>query len=88
VSSYSVAEAKDELSTLIDRALKGEDVVITRDGAPVIELRPIAEVRPAVGRPMSEADLEWLAAGRALIRGNPNFDSGAFISAMRDEDEH
>ena len=42
MSSYSVAYAKEQLSKLIDEALAGESVVITRHGKPVVELRPSA----------------------------------------------
>ena len=41
MSSYSVADAKNSLPSLIDRALGGEAVVITRHGKPVAELRPV-----------------------------------------------
>jgi prevent-host-death family protein len=38
---YSIADAKKQRSAVIDRALKGEGVVITRRGAPVVALRPV-----------------------------------------------
>ena len=41
MSTYSVADAKNGLPALINRALAGEDVVITRHGTPVAELRPV-----------------------------------------------
>lgn len=41
MAAYSVAEAKNTLPKLIDRALQGEEVVITRRGNPVAELRPV-----------------------------------------------
>jgi len=41
VTSYSVAEAKNTLPKLIDGALQGEEVVITRHGKPVAELRSV-----------------------------------------------
>jgi len=41
MGSHSVAEAKNRLPELIDRALKGEGVVINRHGRPVVELKPI-----------------------------------------------
>ncbi len=53
MSTHTVAEAKNQLSKLIDRALKGEGIVITRRGQPVVELKP---VRP-VPRPIAEADI-------------------------------
>ena len=40
MTAYSVAEAKNTLPKLIDRALQGEEVIITRHGKPVVELRP------------------------------------------------
>ena len=36
MSTHTVAEAEGHLSELIDRALEGEGVVITRHGKPVV----------------------------------------------------
>ncbi len=36
---YSVATTKDKLSSLIDKALAGEEVIITRHGKPTVEIR-------------------------------------------------
>lgn len=41
MANHSAVEAKNQLSELIDRALKGEGVVITRHRQPVVELKPI-----------------------------------------------
>lgn len=41
--SYSVAKTRDNLSSLIDKVLAGETVVITRHGKPTVELRVIQE---------------------------------------------
>jgi prevent-host-death family protein len=82
MSTYSVAEAKNQLSKLIGRALKGEGVVITRRGQPVVELRP---VRPPP-RPITEADLEWLRAHRARLTPAKT-DAATLIREMRDEGE-
>jgi prevent-host-death family protein len=81
MTQHSVAEAKNRLSDLIDRALAGEDVVITRHGHPVVELKAI---RPSA-RPLSRDDLTWLAARR--VRSSATTDAGTFLSRMRDEDE-
>jgi prevent-host-death family protein len=40
MSTYSVAEAKERLPSLIDEVIEGKPVVIMRDGKPVAELRP------------------------------------------------
>jgi len=82
MSIHSVAEAKNQLSKLIDRALKGEGIVITRRGEPVVELKP---VRPAP-RPITEADIEWPRA-RRVGRTMPKTDAGKLVSDMRDEGE-
>jgi prevent-host-death family protein len=82
MSTHSVAEAKNQLSKLIDRALNGEGIVITRRGEPVVELKP---VRPAP-RPISDADIEWLRA-RRVGRTPAKTDAGTLIREMRDEGE-
>jgi len=80
MSTYSIAEAKDQLSQLIDEVLAGKDVTITRHGKPVVEMRPAA----AVGKPVTSADIEWL---RNVRESRPVFegDSVAEIRAMRDD---
>lgn len=63
MTTYSVADAKNTLPKLIDRALRGEEVVITRRGKPVVELRPASRrAAPATGTH------EWL---RARTRARP-----------------
>ena len=81
MSTHSVAEAKNQLSKLIDRALKGEAVVITRRGEPVVELKP---VRPAP-RPITAADIEWLRARRSRLPPS-KIDAATLIRQMRDEE--
>ena len=82
MSTHSVADAKNRLPELIDRALEGEDIVITRHGRPVVELKAI----PRQAKPVTPADLDWLAA-RRVGRKLPDEDAGTFVSRMRDEDE-
>ena len=82
MSTHSVAEAKNRLSQLIDLALKGEEIVITRHGHPVVALKPVAKQARAV----SAADLDWLAEHR-IGRAAPLEDAGALLTNLRDEDE-
>lgn len=82
MTTHSIAEAKDQLSKLIDRALAGEPVVITRRGEPVVELKP---VRPAPG-PITRADIEWLRARRAQLPYCET-DAGTLVGQMRDEED-
>jgi prevent-host-death family protein len=81
MSTHTVAETKNHLSKLIDRALKGEHIVVTRRGQPVIELKPVHPLP----RPITEADIEWLRARRARLPSS-KVDAGTFVSRMRDEE--
>ena len=64
MTAYSVAEAKNTLPSLIDKALAGEEVIITRRGKPVVEVRP-ASPRAAGGI----GTHEWLRARTCARRG-------------------
>ena len=76
--TYSVAEAKNKLSELIDRALNGEGVLITRHGKPVAALVPIEAYGSAV-RQQPLVPVE--ASGRGLW-GKP---SSRTLRRLRDE---
>ncbi len=65
MTTYSVADAKNGLPGLIDRALEGEEVIISRHGKPVAELRPIH----APARKATPATYAWLTARRQSRRG-------------------
>jgi prevent-host-death family protein len=80
MSSYSVARAKNNLGELIDRALAGEPVVITRRGTPVIEFKPVRS-RPRV----TAADLQWLREQRSRLPYS-DVDAVTLIRQMRDEE--
>jgi len=45
----SVYDAKSKLSAMINRALEGEDVIITRNGAETVRLVPVARRTQWVG---------------------------------------
>ncbi len=60
MTTYSVANAKSGLPQLIDRALGGEEVVISRHGKPVVELRPIR----AAATKEAATTYAWLRARR------------------------
>lgn len=82
MTTYSVAEAKNSLSELIDRALRGEGVIVTRHGTPVVELRAI---KPAP-RAITAADIEWLEARQ--VAPKPGVESPSqSLAALRDETE-
>ena len=64
MANYSVADAKNALPRLIDRALKGEEVVVTRHGKPVAELRPLSAQPPDAA-----ATYSWLRERRRARSG-------------------
>ena len=82
MTTHSVVEAKNRLSELIDRAIKGEHVVITRHGRAVVELKAVAEPIPRV----SPADLDWLAE-RRVGRASRAENAGDLLTRLRDEQE-
>ena len=71
----SVREAKDQLSGLLQRAARGEQIVITSDGQPramIVRYRPVIRGKPW----LPHADL------RAAMPMTP--DSTPLVRAMRD----
>jgi len=82
MSTHSVAQARDQFSNLIDRAIRGEHVVITRHGQPVVELKAVGQQ----ARPMTAEDIEWLRERRVTLAA-PDRDPRNFVQRMRDEDD-
>jgi prevent-host-death family protein len=81
--SYSIAEAKDNLSRLIAEASEGDEVTITRHGKPVATLKA---VQPQRGT-MSPEMMDRLAKLRAEFPPRPGSeDSVTTIRRMRDEE--
>ena len=61
-----VLEAKNRLSELLDRAVAGEEVVITRRGEPEVVLTPL---RKPISREEAEAEMARWDALRARYKG-------------------
>jgi len=86
MAHYSLAHAQSHLSELIDRAKRGEEVVIDEPGEAVVRLLAEAANTSQNATPIGEPiDLEWLRAHRITPQGGANFDSAALIRQMRDE---
>ena len=81
MTTYSVADAKNRLPKLIDKALEGEEVVITRRGKPVVELRP-ASMRPTA--PVGTD--EWLFS-RTRARPGVGMTSVEILDMLYESDE-
>ena len=82
MTTYSVADAKNQLPKLIDRALKGEEVVITRRGKPVVEFRAVAQLPPP-----QTGTYEWLRARRDA-RPGVGLTSLQILDLLYESDEH
>ena len=82
MTAYSVAEAKNTLPKLIDRALQGEEVVTTRHGKPVAELRAVQQP-PTPPR----GTLEWLRSRRDA-RPGVGLTSVEILDLLYETDEH
>jgi prevent-host-death family protein len=65
MKSVGIFEAKTHLSALVDEALAGHTTIITRNGEPVAELRPIDRDRQARG----QVALDRLTALRSRLKG-------------------
>ena len=55
---YNVLEARNQLSKLIDAAMRGEEVVIAKRGEPAVRLAPVALPDEIEERPGNPA---WIA---------------------------
>ncbi len=84
MAEYSVAEAKNRLPSLINKALEGEKVVITRRGKPVVELKQVLHRPPA-----SRAIHDWLFE-RTRSRPSVGLTSVQILDLLNetDQDEH
>ncbi len=58
----SVYEAKSKLSQMINRALEGEEVIITRNGEETVKLTPVSKKR------------DWIGMWKGQIVIHDNFD--------------
>jgi len=44
MTQFNIAEAKSHFSELVQKALTGEDVIISRDNKPILRLVPVKSV--------------------------------------------
>jgi prevent-host-death family protein len=57
---FNVAEAKAQFSSLVRRAVAGEDIVIARDGKPLVKLVSLSQPQQA-RKPGSAKGKIWMA---------------------------
>jgi prevent-host-death family protein len=59
---FNLSEAKDQLSSLVDSAVAGEETIIARDGKPVAKLVPLQTEKNKEPRKPSELfKVKWIA---------------------------
>ena len=78
-----IEEADANLKDVIDRALRGEAVVITRGGAPVVQVSAAQKASASAHR--MTADEVAAMRERAMSRGKGG-DAGQLLQNIRDED--
>lgn len=81
---HSLPEAREKLADLIDRALAGEEVVILRDGQPVVEIKAVA--KPADEGYSAEDMIRWLDEHRVRPAKPITTDAGELLHRMRNEE--
>ena len=62
MSHYNIAQAKAQLSELVQRALAGEEIVIARDNRPLLRLTPLNDVRARRVPGTAKAQIRSIAA--------------------------
>ena len=68
MATVRIAEAGNRLSDLIDRALSGKQIFITRDGRPVIAVKPVPQGRARCPPPTLIGSPSSAAKGRSRPR--------------------
>ena len=85
MAKYSVATTRNNLSSLIDKAVAGEEVIITRHGKPTVAL----SIVPAEKGEVSDADMakrrEWMDRLQKLRDSMPR-PSLSYLQIKRLED--
>jgi len=70
----NIHQAKTNLSKLIEKAEAGEEVVIARNGKPVVRLTPVAAPRPADEPRRPDGLPAWMGSLKGQITYGPDFD--------------
>jgi antitoxin (DNA-binding transcriptional repressor) of toxin-antitoxin stability system len=82
---HSLPDVKENLSSLIDRATAGEQVLIVRDGQPVAEIRALAPTRTSQTEMTVDVLIAWLRE-RRIGRASADEDAVTSVRLMRDEE--
>jgi prevent-host-death family protein len=80
MQSVRLADAKAQLSALVEQAAHGETVCITRRGKPIAQITPVQRRR----KPIDIEALRKLTANMSPQQPS----AGAFVRQMRDDDRY
>ncbi len=80
--TVTVVEARDRFEELVERALRGETIIIACDGQPAVVIKPVP--KPVEPPRVTQEDIQWLKARR--VGRKMREDAGTFVSRVRDED--
>jgi prevent-host-death family protein len=61
MAHFNIAEAKAHFSSLVQRALMGEEVIIAKDNKPVLRLVPLHQPSDQPRQPGSARGKIWMA---------------------------
>lgn len=78
----TVSDAKAQLTDLVRRAERGEEVVLTRHGQPIVTLKPVGVAL----KQNTSATMEWLLKNRITPKAGHETPMES-LQALRDESE-
>lgn len=58
---FNLYEAKNQLSSLVERAASGEEIVIAKHGKPRVKLVPVLAVKKEARKPSGSLGLTYMA---------------------------
>ncbi|MFI5032109.1 MAG: type II toxin-antitoxin system Phd/YefM family antitoxin [Reyranellales bacterium] len=58
---FNLSEAKDQLSSLVDRAASGEEIVIAKHGKLLARLGPMPAVKKGPRKPSGAMKIKWIS---------------------------
>ena len=59
---FNLYEAKNQLSSLVDRAASGEEIVIAKHGQPMAKLVPVPKAKKGPRKPAGALRITYMAA--------------------------
>ncbi len=60
MTQLDITQAKADMSKLLDLAIKGEEIVITKDNKPVVKISPITPILPPPKRGSAKGKV-WMS---------------------------